>query len=301
MAREASASDPFPFETDPWWRKTAILCAVLLPLAALAGLVAAGWRHLVGPPGLIAFAAMLAVTQLGVTLGYHRMLAHRAFQARAPLRAVLLVMAAMALQGPPADWAATHIRHHARADRRGDPHSPVRGFWHAHVAWMLRDRFVRRGPAHARLMRDPVVRFVQRTWMPWAVLGFVIPGIAVAAVHGAAGAFWTGVLWGGVIRVFVAHHLTWSVNSVTHMFGTRPFPTPDRSRNNIVVALLSWGEGWHNNHHAFPNSAFTGLRWWQPDLGGWVLALLRLTGLVKTWHRPDRHAVRQRMRWPTDT
>ncbi|MCA1819100.1 MAG: acyl-CoA desaturase, partial [Thermoplasmatota archaeon] len=217
------------------------------------------------------------------------------FQARAPTRFVLLTLATMSMQGPPADWAATHLRHHAKADREGDPHSPLEGFWHAHFGWLLRDRFVRGGIAHEKLMSDPIVRFVQKTWVLWATLGLIVPGVigwGVAAGFGLtmAGlwAFLGGFLWGGLVRVFIGHHITWSVNSLGHMIGTRPFQSPDKATNSWFLALFSWGEGWHNNHHAFPRSAHIGLRWYQVDIGKYALGLLRAMGQIKSVWLPSK-------------
>ncbi len=226
------------------------------------------------------------------------MLTHRAFEANAVTRFILLVGGTMSLQGPPADWAATHIRHHAKADKEGDPHSPLEGFWHAHTAWLLRDRFVRAGLAHDKLMLDPVTRFIQNTWGFWVFLTFAAPAFIAFAVTGTWQGAVSGAVWGGLLRVFVGHHITWSVNSVTHMFGTRPFKTPDQARNNFIIGLLGWGEGWHNNHHAFPRAAYIGMRWYQVDIGKYVLTLLKWAGQVRNLHIPTRaeRAARRRVR-----
>ena len=289
------ASDPFPQHHDTWWSKALVLVFVIVPLLAFAYGVWSFWGTGVGLFEILLLVGMWTFTGLGISLGFHRMLTHRAYTATAPTRAVLLVAGTMAMQGPAADWAATHIRHHAKADREGDPHSPLEGFWHAHFGWLLRDRFVRSGIAHEKLMADPVTAFVSKTWTLWATLGLVIPGLVAWGVLGAfafslAGlvAFATGFLWGGLVRVFLGHHITWSVNSVAHMFGTRPFKTTDEARNNAILAPFSWGEGWHNNHHAFPRAAYIGMRWYQVDIGKYMLFLLKWTRQVRNIHMPTK-------------
>lgn len=182
--------------------------------------------------------------------------------------------------------------HHANADRDGDPHSPVEGFSTAHTGWLFRDRFVTNGPVYDAFGRDNAV---SRTFYVWAILGFVIPfaiGGALGGWHGA----WTGLLWGGAVRVFMGHHITWSVNSVCHAFGTRPFATNDESRNNAVVALLGFGEGWHNDHHAFPQSARHGLRWWQVDPAGLAIRVMSWLGMARDVKRPSEEQMRARRR-----
>lgn len=278
----------YPFRENRWWHKLAVVLVATIPLGLL-GLAVwtfwganLTWWHL----GVLLIGQSIA--GLGITLGYHRMTAHGAFKAKAPVRAVLLAMAMTALQGGPASWAATHRRHHARADREGDPHSPLEGFFHAHFGWMVRGRFVESGPAYEQLMKDPLIRFFEKTQLAWYVASFIVPGIIVGSILGTWGAFWTGVLWGGVVRVATVHHVTWSINSICHVMGTRPYDSPDVARNNAVFGVLGWGEGWHNNHHAFPNSAYLGHRWYQVDLGKYLLIVLTWFGLATDLHIPDR-------------
>jgi stearoyl-CoA desaturase (Delta-9 desaturase) len=289
--------DPFPFGRDPWWGKVLILVIVFLPLAALAYAIVRLWGHGVGPLELGLLFGLWAFTGLGISVGFHRMLTHRAFEARPAAKAVLLLAGTLAVEGPPAGWAATHLRHHAKADREGDPHSPLDGFWHAHVGWMLKDRMVHGGLAWDKLMQDPIVAFFSRTWIFWTVVSFALPAAIGFAVTGTFMGAVDAFVWGGLIRIALMHHTTWAVNSIGHMFGTRPFRTTDRGANNLLVAILGWGEGWHNNHHAFPRSAYMGLRWWQVDPGGWLVAALKAMRLVRNVHHPtreERHA-RQRV------
>jgi stearoyl-CoA desaturase (Delta-9 desaturase) len=290
------SADPFPFHRDPWYAKATVLVVVFLPLLAIGYLIWRLWGGAVGGLELGLLLGFWAFTGISISVGYHRMLTHRAIDARAPAKLLLLIGGAMSLQGPPADWAATHIRHHAKADREGDPHSPLEGFWHAHTAWLVRDRFVRDGLAHDKLMADPIVRFVQKTWGLWVLLTFALPALIAYLVVGTWWAALDGALWGGLVRVFIGHHITWSVNSITHMFGTRPFQTTDRAANNFLIAALGWGEGWHNNHHAFPRAAFIGMKWYQIDLGAVLIVFLRGIGQVKSWWMPTKEERKARLR-----
>jgi stearoyl-CoA desaturase (delta-9 desaturase) len=182
----------------------------------------------------------------------------------------------MALEGHPLEWAATHIKHHAHADRDGDPHSPVEGLFHAHLGWIFRKEAEDPNVYCRHLINDPIIVFVSRTVVLWGVLGFAIPFVLGG---------WTGLLWGGFVRLFFVHHMTWSVNSICHTFGKRQFETNDRSRNEWAIGLLAFGEGWHNNHHAFPRSAFHGLRWWQFDFSGYLIRLFEVLGLARDVYR----------------
>ena len=289
-----ASHDPYPFGKDPWWGKAIILLIVLLPLAAIGYGVWRLWGNGVGPLELGLLFGFWAVSGLGVSVGFHRMLTHRAFTAKPVTRFVVLAAGAMALEGPPDGWAATHLRHHAKADREGDPHSPLEGFWHAHVAWLLRDRMVHGGTAYQNIRQDPIVRWVSDTWILWALLSLALPAAIGWWVYGTLQGALDAFVWGGLIRVFLVHHTTWSVNSVGHMFGTRPFRTNDRGANNAVVALFGWGEGWHNNHHAFPKSAYLGLRWWQVDPGAWVVWFLRAIRQIDNVWKPGPKEMQDR-------
>jgi stearoyl-CoA desaturase (delta-9 desaturase) len=199
----------------------------------------------------------------------------------------------MAVEGPAIEWASTHIKHHAHADQEGDPHSPVEGFFHAHLGWMFKDPDPNTALYGRHLLHDPLVVFVNRTSVLWVALSLLIPFL----IGG-----WTGLLWGGLVRIFLTHHVTWSVNSVCHTFGKRAFETPDQSHNEWLVGLLAFGEGWHNNHHAFPRSAFHGLRWWQLDLSGSIIWVLERCGLAKEVYRvtPAMRASRSARRVKVD-
>ncbi len=238
------------------------------------------WQRAVHWSDLVLLAAMYTLAGFGQTIGYHRMLTHRSFQPHAVVKTILLVLGAMTVAGPPIEYAATHIKHHAQSDRDGDPHSPVEGFFHGHLGWLFKDRFADPQVYCRYLYKDPIVVFVNRTFLLWVVLSLGIPFV----IGG-----WTGLLWGGLVRIFLQHHVTFSVNSVCHTFGKREFETNDRSRNEWIVGLLAFGEGWHNNHHAFPRSAFHGLHWWQFDFSGYVIWTLERLGLAHDVYRvpPD--------------
>ena len=258
--------------------KTVVLVIVVVPLLATALAIRLLWERAVHWPELALLAILYILTTFGIGVGYHRMLSHRSFQAHPVVKFILLALGSVALQGNSLEWAATHIKHHALADREGDPHSPLEGFFHAHVGWLLGVGLNDADPEVycPHLLKDPLVTFVGRTYWLWAALGLAIPFLVAG---------WPGFLWGGLVRIALQHHVTWSVNSVCHVFGKREFVTNDQSRNEWIVGLLAFGEGWHNNHHAFPRSAFHGLHWWQFDLSGYLIWTLERFTLVHDVYR----------------
>ena len=264
--------------------KGVILVVVVVPLLATVLAIRLLWERAVHGADLILLAVMYSVVALGVTVGYHRMLTHRSFRPHPVVKFLLLVFGSMALEGDALQWASTHTKHHASSDKEGDPHSPTEGFFHAHLGWIFKDREADPQVYGRHLMSDPIVMFVSRTSLVWVMLSLLIPFAVGGLIGGWSGA-WTGLLWGGLVRIFLTHHVTWSVNSVCHTFGKREFVTTDESRNEWVVGLLAFGEGWHNNHHAFPRSAFHGLHWWQFDLSGYVIWTLERLGLVHDVYR----------------
>jgi stearoyl-CoA desaturase (delta-9 desaturase) len=238
------------------------------------------------------FVLLYAFTGLGVTVGFHRLLTHRSFKTSPWLRGLLAVAGTMSVEGPVISWVADHRKHHAYTDRLGDPHSPhvdrgggwrgaLRGLAHAHVGWLFdhaqrgaRERFA------PDLLADPVVAFVDRTFLLWSLVGLAIPFGLGVALGGTVQAGLDGLLWGGAVRILVLHHVTYSINSLCHFFGRRRFRTEDHSRNLLWLAPLSFGEAWHNNHHAFPTSAFHGMGRAEIDISGLVIAALERVGLV---------------------
>jgi stearoyl-CoA desaturase (delta-9 desaturase) len=261
-----------------------ILIFVVGPLAGLGYAMWALWRRSFEPVDLVLLAVLAVVTGLGTSLGYHRLLTHRSFRTTPWLKAAFLAAGAMAVPSRPVDWAARHLEHHAHADRDGDPHSPADGFLHAHVGWMLAVSPAKRERYCARLLDDPVVILIDRTALGWLALGLAIP----ALVDG-----WRGLLWGGAVRIALHNQSMFAVNSVCHAFGSQEFATGDESRNNRLVAVLAFGEGWHNNHHAFPSAAFHGLGR-GPDATGCVIRWLERAGLAWDVRRPSEAAVARR-------
>jgi stearoyl-CoA desaturase (Delta-9 desaturase) len=258
------------------YSKLYVLVVVIVPFLGTVLAVGMLWQRAVHWSDLALLAIMYTLTGFGQTIGYHRMLTHRSFRPHAVVKVILLVLGSMSVEGPPIEYAATHIKHHAQSDREGDPHSPVEGFFHAHLGWLFKDRFADPQVYCRYLFKDSIVVFVDRTFLLWVALSLGIPFV----IGG-----WTGLLWGGLVRIFLQHHVTFSVNSVCHTFGKREFETNDRSRNEWIVGLLAFGEGWHNNHHAFPRSAFHGLHWWQFDLSGYVIWTLERLGLAYDVYR----------------
>ncbi len=292
-----------------WWRAV-VLLVVVVPFV---GGAAAVW-HLWGR-GLTAFDAALflalyLVTGFGITVGYHRLFTHQGFTTTPAVEAAFAVAGSMAVQGPIIRWVADHRRHHQHSDRPGDPHSPHRGhadhdelswrglalgLWYAHVGW-----FFDAGKASARryapdLLANRVVRTVDRHYPLWVGLSLVLPAAITALVRGADAAL-TGFLVGGLARVFFVQHVTWSVNSVCHTFGRQPFATKDESRNNAVMAILALGEGWHNNHHAFPASSRHGLLRRQFDASWFLIRGLERLGLAHDVRTASADRIRARLR-----
>jgi stearoyl-CoA desaturase (delta-9 desaturase) len=238
---------------------------------------------------LALFAAMYVITGFGVTIGFHRLLTHRAFQTYSWLERTFAVCGSMAVEGSVLDWVADHRKHHAHSDHEGDPHSPhvghgsgMRGLWYAHMGWLLETQ----GQADwkryaAELYEDPAMRRIGRRFPLLVLLSLLIPTVLGFVLHGftLAGAA-RGLIWGGLVRIFLVHHVTWSVNSVCHFFGRRRFETDDQSTNVAWLALFSFGEAWHHNHHAFPRSAYHGLRWWEFDLSGVIISAMARVGLA---------------------
>jgi stearoyl-CoA desaturase (delta-9 desaturase) len=206
------------------------------------------------------------------------------------VRAVFLALAAMAVQGKAIDWAANHLKHHAHSDEEGDPHSPLEGFFHAHVGWLFSAPPADRERYAKRLQNDPVTSFFDRTFLLWVGVGLLVPYLIAG---------WDGLLWGGFVRIAVVNHVTWAVNSVCHTFGDRPFDIKDQSRNNWLVGLLAFGEGWHHNHHAFPAMAYHGMNWRQFDLSAIVIKLLSRLGLARNVKQPSPELVERRRKHVT--
>ncbi len=276
------------------------LAAVVVPFLAVLLAMVLLWNRAIGWADVALLAGMYFLTGIGVTVGFHRMLTHRSFQTSKPVEYGLAILGSMAVQGPVIHWVADHRKHHAHTDVEGDPHSPhtgdgkgLRGLLHAHMGWLMTEqgRAARRKYA-PDLLEDPGMRFISRRFELWVVLGLAIPFAAGWLIHGDLAGALIALLWAGLVRVFLLHHVTWSINSVCHFFGRRRFATDDHSTNVFWLALPSLGEAWHHNHHAFPRSARHGLRGWELDPSAWVISLLRKMGMA--WNvveiTPERQA-----------
>jgi len=282
-------------------RRHFILFDVLPALGTLFA-VARLFSQPIGGEDMALFAAMWLLTGLGLTVGYHRLFAHRAFAVAAPVAALLLILGSMAARGPMISWAATHRRHHQLSDSDGDSHSPnlhgtgtgdrLRGWLHAHLTWMIRHDYP--NPRHyvRDLLAEPGLVRINRLYYAWVMLGLIVPAAIGAGFGRGLDGLVDGFLWGGVVRLFVVEQSMSAINSFLHLFGARSFDTPaDNSRNSPWLGVLVWGEGWHNNHHAFPYSAAFGLKWWQLDLGFWLIRSLHAVGLAWDVKLPKARAV----------
>jgi stearoyl-CoA desaturase (delta-9 desaturase) len=286
--------------------KIANLGAVVVPFLATLAAILLLWNSLVSATDLVIAAVMYLLTAVGVTVGFHRLLTHRSFQTSKPIEYTFAVLGSMAVQGPVISWVADHRKHHAHTDEEGDPHSPhighdgglrgvMAGLWHAHSGWLMstqgRADWKRYAPD---LYEDTGMRTISRRFVPLVFFSLALPAIAGYLVSGTLAGAATGLLWGGLVRVFFVHHITWSVNSVCHFVGSRRFDTDDRSTNVFWLALPSLGESWHHNHHAFPRSAVHGLRGWEVDPSALIIGTMEKLGLAWNVVRisPERQAQR---------
>ncbi len=260
-------------------------------VAALLGVLAAIvllWNDAVDAIDLAILAGTYVVLGLGVTVGYHRLLTHGSFQTHRSIRYALATLGSMALQGSVLDWVADHRKHHAHTDQEGDPHSPhvghgsgLSGLWHAHVGWLFGHQGQADWKRYAReLYEDPGMRRIHRLFLPLTALSLLLPAALGGLLHGDLEGVVRGFVWGGLVRAFLLHHVTWSINSICHFFGRRRFAVDDHSTNVAWLAIPSMGESWHHNHHAFPRSAVHGLRWWEVDPTAWVIRAMRATKLA---------------------
>jgi stearoyl-CoA desaturase (Delta-9 desaturase) len=264
----------------------------VVPFLAVAGGAVLAWQSFLHWSDLVVFAVLYPITGLGITVGFHRLLTHRAFKTKKWVKGMFAIFGSAAIEGPVIAWVADHRKHHAFADMEGDPHSPhvdhghgfkgaVKGLVHAHVGWLFlhtqrgkKDRYA------PDLIADPTVSFVDRTFIWWVVLGLAIPFPLGWLLGGSVMTGLTALLWGGLVRVFLLHHVTYSINSLCHFFGRRRFETGDESRNLLWLSPLSFGESWHNNHHAFPTSFRHGMKPWELDISAGVIWLLEKCGLA---------------------
>jgi stearoyl-CoA desaturase (delta-9 desaturase) len=288
------------------FERNANLAGVVVPFLGVIAAIVLLWNSMVDWTDIAIMIVMYMLSAVGVTLGFHRLLTHRAFQSYPWVEYSLAVLGSLSLQGSVMDWVADHRKHHAHTDKEGDPHSPhvghgtgLRGFWHAHAGWLLETQ----GKADWRkyapdLYEDPKMRRIGKMFPLLALASLLLPTLAGFVLQGftAKGAL-EGYIWGGLVRVFFGHHVTWSVNSICHIFGERRFDVEDRSTNVWWLAPFSLGESWHHNHHAFPRSAFHGMKWWELDITGLMIRAMAKLGLAWNVVRiaPERQQAKLRV------
>jgi len=268
------------------------LLGVSLPVAGLVIAIVLLWGQGVGVTAIAILVVGYLLTGIGITVGYHRLFTHRSFETYPAVRYTLALLGQMGVEGDVVTWVADHRKHHQFSDREGDPHSPhaefgdgpleaLKGLWHAHTGWLFTSVGRADRARYARdLVQDAGLRTIAKLFLPLVVVSLVVPALVGWMLIGGWYGFVSGLVWGGAVRILLLHHVTWSINSICHFWGRRRFDSPDESRNVWWLSWLSFGESWHNNHHAFPSSAFHGLRRFEIDPGGWVIRGLEACGLA---------------------
>ena len=285
------------------------LATLVVILTPLFGVIAApffvwGWGF--GWTDLGLLLGMYLLTALGITVGFHRLFVHRSFESYMWVKFIFAVLGSMAVQGSLFQWVGRHRRHHQHSDTPQDPHTPhhhgagivglLKGFWHAHIGWFFEadppdlDRYVK------DLASSKTLRIASLLFPVWIALGLLLPAVLGGVITQTWAGVWTGLVWGGLVRIFLVHHVTWSVNSACHLWGLQPYGSHDESRNNFLFGVLALGEGWHNTHHAFPTSARHGLRWWQIDMSYWMVWSLEKLGLAWNVKLPSPEAIERGQR-----
>ena len=312
-AAEANADLKAQIEaTTPWndsgksgkfGHQLAMAIAVVGPFLGFVSLIACCWIY--GSMNAFYLALLIGgwvLSGLGITIGFHRLLSHRSFDSFRWVKAMWMAFGALAVEGSPIMWCAIHRKHHQFSDLFGDPHSPrlhgngwwnaVRGFTYAHTGWLFSGlwRSVDSEKYVPDLLEDKLLVAVDKVYYLWVLASLAIPAAIAGIVMQSWMAVWLGFLWGGLARIFLTHHITWSINSICHIFGSREFEAGDESRNNLLFGILGHGEGWHNNHHAFPTSARHGLRWWQFDLSWYIIRTMQMVGLAWDVRTPSARA-----------
>ena len=287
-----------------WARMAANLLGTTLPVVGLVLAIVLLWDRMVGVRELTILFVGYVLAGFGITVGYHRLFTHRSFQTYNAVRYAFAILGQLAVEGNVITWVANHRKHHQFSDRPGDPHSPhadygdgfvegLKGLWHAHTGWLFDSKATADPNRYAKdLLDDRPLRAIGWLFVPMVVLSLLLPGLIGWAWIGGLYGFLAGVVWGGAVRILLLHHVTWSINSICHYWGRRPFAVRDESRNVWWLSWLSFGESWHNNHHAFPSSAFHGLRAGEIDPGAWLIQALERCGLAWQVVRipPDRQA-----------
>ena len=285
------------------------MMAVVLPFVGAVIAMVMLWGVAFSWIYLALFLGMYLATGLGITVGYHRLFTHRSFETNKFMTGLWAALGSMAAEGSVLDWVAMHRKHHQHSDGDEDPHSPhmsgtgikgfFKGIWHSHMGWMFQADPGDLAKYVKDFDNDKVVQSVSKYWAVWLLVGLLIPtvlgGLLTMSWMGAL----LGFLWGGAVRTFFVHHVTWSINSVCHIWGDRPYKSHDESGNNIVFGVLGFGEGWHNNHHAFPTSARHGLAWWQIDTSYMLIKGMEMVGLARKVRVPDKDRMDAKRRQTT--
>ena len=288
-------------------RRVGNLAGVTLPLVGLVVAIVLLWDRMVGVRELTILFVGYLLAGFGITVGYHRLFTHRSFQTFRVVRYAFAILGQLAVEGNVVSWVANHRKHHQFADRSGDPHSPhadrgegfvegLKGLWYAHTGWLFDADATADPNRYAKdVLDDRGLRIISWLFVPMVVVSLIIPGLVGWAWIGGRYGFFAGLVWGGAVRILLLHHVTWSINSICHYWGRRRFAVRDESRNVWWLSWLSFGESWHNNHHAFPSSAFHGLRRTEIDPGGWLIWALERAGLAWRVVRipPQRQALKR--------
>jgi len=299
---EGPAAGPKPvFEGQKrWGEQTMLYVMVILPFLAFIAAVPVAWGWGLGWTDVSLFLAFYIVSGLGITVGYHRLFTHASFKANRPLRIAMAVAGSLAIEGPVIRWVADHRRHHAFSDREGDPHSPwrfgetkgalVKGFWFAHLGWLFDLEHTNRDKYAPDLMADDDIRLVDKLFPALFVVSLLGPALLGGLITMSWGGALSAFFWASLVRIFLLHHVTWSINSVCHMIGDRPFQARDKSSNFWPLAILSFGESWHNMHHADPTAARHGVLRGQIDESARVIWLFEKFGWATDvrWPKPER-------------
>jgi stearoyl-CoA desaturase (Delta-9 desaturase) len=294
MLERPAPTEPMAF-ASPRQRLERNLVVVfsVVPFLALGIAIPLLWQRGISGVDLGIMLGFYIFTGLGITVGFHRLFTHRSFEAHPVIRTAFAVAGSMAIEGPIIGWVADHRRHHQFSDQPGDPHSPhlgetggwrgaLKGLWHAHMGWLLLAEKTVEERFAPDMLKDRTMVWIDRWFAGFVTLSLLLPALIGYAITGTPWGAFTAFLWGSLVRVMVLHHVTYSINSICHFFGTQPYESKDESRNNWLLALPSFGEAWHNNHHAFPSSAVHGIDRGQVDPGAWVIHGLEKVGLAQS-------------------
>ena len=299
VSKHSSAPAEFAHDPHDTAHKIAVLSVVLTPFLGLIAAVFLAWGKGVDPLSLWLFGIFSAATILGVTIGFHRLFTHKSFKTHDSIKLLFGIAGSASWEGSALEWVTEHRHHHKHSDSEQDNHSPKFGVLRSHVGWLFRKTAEEQYTKYGKdLTDDRLFMFISRTFLLWAFLGLLAPAAIGLLATGTWKGALLGFLWGGLVRVFFVHHVTWSVNSICHMFGSRAFKSDDDSRNNVLVGLLAFGEGWHNNHHAFQTSARHGLFWWQLDVSYLLIKTMEVSGLVWDVKVPKAPDIQARLLQP---